>query len=167
PNENVVVFHSGHGSMERNRPEATHVMTLNTGALRRADIRQALDRKQPRAIIFLTDCCSSYRPAAAYRAVAYRPAPRPALNTQTIRNLVLRPSGRVSITAAEDGTQASSRSVGTNPTGARSAFPVAMLKVFTERRSYATWREFFPRLRQMTHDTSGGQHRARAFEIRE
>src|SRR5262249_32622937 len=87
-------------------------------------------------------------------------------NTKTVRNLLLKTSGIVSITAAQDGKEAKAGYKGANPGHAGSAFTVALTRLWYRHDvTFTTWKEFFPRLRDETRQASGGQHQARAFRL--
>src|SRR5207244_2445339 len=107
--------------------EDTQVLTIDGGSLYRVALTEAAKAHRARSVICLTDCCSSY---------TGEPEPEPQalqgskLNTQLDRNLLLRSTGLVSITAAEDGTEAQVSSKGGNPAHAGSAFTVAMTRLW-------------------------------------
>jgi hypothetical protein len=162
-NDNVLVYHSGHGAILNPRqPEATQVLVTNGARLIRKDVMDAVLAHHPRGFIMMTDCCSSYAGAA-------HEAPDAAtLNVGTVRSLLLSPVGIVSLTAAEDGRTATATYVGSNPGCAGSAFTVAFLRLcYREDVTYLSWESMFPVLRQETGDASGGRHYARAFQITE
>jgi hypothetical protein len=164
-NDNVLVFHSGHGGiLDRKGPEASFVLTIDRGKLYRLEIQKVLQESQPRAVICLTDCCSSFvREQAAANGQALQLAP--AFNAATIRNLLLRPVGLVSVTAAEDGTAGIAAYYGPNPGQAGSAFSVALLRLWYGETTYDSWEQFFPALRTETGAASNGSHFARAFHL--
>jgi hypothetical protein len=166
-NDNVLVFQSGHGGIgDRNDPEMSHRLVMDGASLTRAQIQRPLEALKPRAIIFLTDCCSgiSKKPAAPTEFVSVSEA---GPNIETIRNLVLRPVGIVSITAAEDGKLASASFRGANPGKAGSAFTVALLRLWYSDVTYSSWVMFFPALKAETSLASGGRHAARAFQLKD
>jgi hypothetical protein len=166
PNDTVLVFQSGHGAIgNRLDPEMSHRLTMDGGTLSRAQIQLPLEAMQPRAILFLTDCCSGIakKPGAEAEPVALTAGP----NVKTIRNLVLRPTGIVSITAAEDGKLASASYRGSNPGKAGSAFTVALLRLWYADTIYTDWVTFFPDLKAETSQASAGRHAARAFQLRD
>jgi hypothetical protein len=165
PNDNVLVFQSGHGAIgNRNDPEMSHQLMMDGCTLTRAQVQRPIEARKPRGILFLTDCCSG---------ISKRPAPvsTPEFvslvgpNVETIRNLVLRPAGIVSITAADDGKLASASFRGANPGKAGSAFTVALLRLWYSDTTYDSWPQFFPALRVETGKASGGAHLARAFQL--
>jgi hypothetical protein len=162
PNDNVLIFHSGHGGInDRKRPEESHVLVVDGGQVGRMDLTKAVLSLKPRGLILLTDCCSTFAKSALAQD-----APR--VNTKTVRNLLLKSTGVVSITAAEDGTMAQAGYKGANPGRAGSAFTVALMRLwYRQDVTFTTWKQFFPRLRQETGSASGGQHRARAFHLGE
>jgi len=182
-NDNILVFHSGHGCItDKNRPEETHILFVDGGSFARKDIRSILWDKQPRALMILTDCCSSFTKAAAVKItldeeeeqelveVAFvdqsRASKGPSLNAATIRNLLLKPVGLVNITAAQDGVMAIAGFKGENPGQAGSAFTVALMRLWYSRNAtFTSWEQMFPKLRNETNRASGGQHHARAFQI--
>jgi hypothetical protein len=165
-NDNVLVYHSGHGEIsDPKQPEASHVLGLDTGEIGRMQIQRPLEIKQPRAILFLTDCCSDFQ---GFRAAAGGRQPQDAKgpNTQTVRNLMLKPAGLVSITAAEDGKSAVAEYVGPNPGKAGSAFTVALLRLWYDHgTTYTSWKQLFPVLKAETGKASSNQHFARAFHV--
>jgi hypothetical protein len=160
PNDNVLVFHSGHGGIkDRKHPEDSHILTVDGGPIARKDIVKAVQAHQPRALILLTDCCSSYMDAPVS-------LDNEEVNVKTVRNLLLRPAGLVSITAAQDGKEATATFKGTNPGHAGSAFTVAMTRLWYRHDvTFSTWKAFYPKLREETKQASGGQHQARAFRL--
>lgn len=161
-NDSVVLFHSGHGVItKKDFPERTHYLGLAAGAVSRWVLHEALRAHKPRALIVLTDCCSTFQPGRQPGA----PGGRAAVNATTAEHLFLRAVGEVSITAAEDGKGAFPSFKGDNPGGAGSAFTVALLRLLHDRRTFTTWRELFPELRAATAAASGGRQRARAFAI--
>jgi hypothetical protein len=162
-NDNVLIFHSGHGGIEdRKKPEESHVLFVDGGSINRKQLTKAAQDLKPRAVIMLTDCCSSYTSSVALMEAA------PPLNKKSVRNLMLRPVGLVSVTAAEDGTIAQANYRGENPADAGSAFTVALTRLwYNTEVTYTSWRQFFPKLRDETRTASGGQHRARAFHLGE
>jgi hypothetical protein len=164
-NDNVLVFQSGHGSIgDRNSPELSQRLMMDGGSLTRAQIQRPLEARKPRGIIFLTDCCSGFtKKQGAPKATGFVSAAAP--NLQTIRNLMLRARGVVSITAAEDGKLASASYRGANPGKAGSAFTVAMLRLWFAGETYTSWEQFFPALKKETGLASGGRHSARAFRL--
>ena len=167
PNDNVLVFHSGHGGIaDKNRPEETHILTVDGGQLKRKDIRTILSAKRPRALMILTDCCSTFMkaPRGLFTEIE-QPATAP-VNVATVRNLLLKPIGIVNITAAKDGTEAKAGSNGPNPGQAGSAFTVALMRLwYRQDATFTTWEQMFPVLRSETFKASGGAHQARAFRI--
>jgi hypothetical protein len=170
PNETLVVFHSGHGSVSnRAFPEETHRLSLNTGSIPCGATYAALRNQRLRAFVLLTDSCSSYRDHS-YIALARSDAEPPdgRVNAASVTNLFLRLVGHVSIAAAQDGQAAAASFRGGNPGKAGSAFTVALLRLLYDRsRTCRTWGEIFPRLRAETLDASGGRHQPRAFTILE
>jgi Caspase domain len=166
-NDNVLVFHSGHGAItDRDRPEDSHVLLVDGGKLARKDIRDILSAKSPRSLMILTDCCSAFVGGPAGFAGGRGLVAGPAVNVATVRNLLLKASGIVSITAAEDGTNAIANFTGDNPGQAGSAFTVALTRLwYRVDVTFTSWEQMFPELRAETHLASGGVHQARAFEI--
>jgi hypothetical protein len=162
PNDNIFIFHSGHGGIaNRRRPEETQVLTIDGGNLERKALMKAVADKGPRALILLTDCCSTYMdsPVSLDEEVGDP-------NARTVANLLLRPTGLISITAADDGQMAQTGWVGDNPANAGSCFSVAMTRLwYRQNVTFNTWKEFFPRLRQETFRVSSSRHRARAFHL--
>lgn len=160
PNDNVLVFHSGHGGIaNRKQPEASHILTVDGGQIARKDVVQAVEAHKPRALILLTDCCSSYMDSPVS-------LDNEEVNVKTVRNLLLRPAGFISITAAQDGKEATASFKGTNPGHAGSAFTVALTRLwYRQDVTFSTWKAFYPKLRAETQQASGGQHAARAFHL--
>jgi Caspase domain len=163
PNENVLVYHSGHGAiLNPSAPEATQLLVMNGGRLLRKEIMDAVMAHNPRGFIMLTDCCSSYM------GEAHEAPDAATLNVETVRCLLLNPTGIVSLTAAEDGRTAVASFVGSNPGCAGSAFTVAFLRLcYRDDVTYMSWESMFPVLRYETGLASGGRHYARAFQIAE
>lgn len=161
-NDNVLVYHSGHGGiLDKNRPEESQVLCCDGGNVMRIDIRKVLSAKNPRALMILTDCCSSYPRGATANA-----AERATVNVATVRSLLLTTVGLVNITAAEDGTYARAAYVGANPGQAGSAFTVALMRLWYQQDvTFTSWETMFPTLRTETDAASCGVHRARAFQI--
>ena len=161
-NDTVLVFHSGHGGIsDKKHPEASHVLTVDGGQVNRIDIMNTVLAHQPRALIILTDCCSSFMGSQVSLTDE-------TVNTKTVRNLLLRPVGVISITAAEDGKEAQASYKGTNPANAGSAFTVALTRLWYRHDvTFTSWKTFFPMLRQETKAASGGTHQARAFRLSE
>ena len=161
-NDTVLVFHSGHGGIQdKNHPEASHILTVDGGRVGRKDIMDAVLTHQPRALIILTDCCSSFMGSQVSLTDE-------TVNTKTVRNLLLRPVGVISITAAEDGKEAQATYKGTNPANAGSAFTVALTRLWYRHDvTFTSWKTFFPKLRQETNAASGGTHQAHAFRLNE
>jgi hypothetical protein len=159
-NDNVLIFHSGHGAIaNRNQPEASHILVIDGGQVSRKALMDAALAHSPRGLIVLTDCCSNFMDVPASVEDAE-------LNIETVRNLLLKPSGVISITAAQDGTSATASYRGANPGEAGSAFTVAMTRLWYRMDvTYTNWTEFFPALRSETRDASGGSHEARAFQL--
>jgi hypothetical protein len=166
-NDNVLVFHSGHGGIaDKEHPEESHILTVDGGRLARRDIRNILSAKQPRALMILTDCCSSYMNVPRALAAEQDVPAAVAVNVATVRNLLLKPAGLVNITAAKDGTEAVAASQGANPGQAGSAFTVAMMRLWYRMDvTFTSWEQMFPALRSETVMASGGRHEARAFQI--
>jgi hypothetical protein len=167
PNDNVLVYHSGHGGIaDKNRPEETHILTVDGGQLNRKDIRTNLSAKRPRALMILTDCCSSFMNAPRALFPELEQAAPASVNVATVRNLLLKPIGIVNITAAKDGTEAKAGSNGPNPGQAGSAFTVALMRLwYRHDATFTSWEQLFPVLRTETLKASGGAHQARAFRI--
>jgi hypothetical protein len=163
-NHNVLIFHSGHGGMSnRKRPEESHILTVDGGSVARKDLTKAVQDQKPRGLIILTDCCSAFSESAV-GLVEELDEPRP--NVKTVRNLLVKATGFISITAAEDGKVAQANFRGDNPAQAGSAFTVALTRLwYRQDVTFTTWRQFFSKLRPETNMASGGQHRARAFHL--
>jgi hypothetical protein len=166
-NDNVVVFQSGHGDiMNRDNPEMSHRLMMDGGSLTRAQIQNPIMAMKPRAFLFITDCCSGFsskKKSAAPSPTDFVTVAEP--NRATIRNLMMRPIGLVSVTAAEDGKLASASYSGANPAKAGSAFTVAMLRLWYKDTTYNSWNDFFPPLKAETRLASRGGHMARAFHL--
>ncbi len=167
------MFHSGHGAIaDPNCPEETQVLALNKDSMNRGILVAMLRAKHPRALILLTDCCSSIvSGSAASRGMAARPKAA-IFNAQTIQALFLQVKGVISLTAAEVGDFALAGYGGANPAGAGSAFTVAMLRLFCDQEHvFRTWKDFYPVLRDETFQASQvpnrTPHRAHAFIIDE
>jgi len=168
-NDTLVIFHSGHGSI-RNRhfPEKTHFLGMNSGMISLGAIYEALRGQQLRALIVLTDTCSSLVGGPALGRAAVEAQLAATVNSASVLNLFLRVIGEISITAAEDGTTAKASFRGPNPGGAGSAFTVALLcLLYDGNKTFRSWGELFPYLQEETYLASGNGHRARAFVIRE
>lgn len=168
-NDSVFIYHSGHGEIgDRKQPEASHRLFIDKGQITRMQLQKPIEAMQPRSIIFLTDCCSNFREFKAADGGVRELQGASGPNVKTVRNLMLRPVGVVSITAAEDGRSAIATYKGPNPAKAGSAFTVAMLRLwYNQDATYASWEQFFPVLKTETGKASGGQHLARAFQILE
>jgi len=164
-NDNVMVYHSGHGGITNmKRPEQTHTLVVDGGDLHRKDIKAILQAKSPRALMILTDCCSSL--IKGEEAFGLTREAAPTVNVALVRNLLLKPIGIVNITAAQDGTEASAGYKGVNPGQAGSAFTVALMRLwYKQDANYGSWEQFFPALKNETYQASGGAHSARAFQI--
>jgi hypothetical protein len=168
-NDTVFVYHSGHGEIgDRQQPEASHLLFIDKGQIGRMQIQRPIEIMQPRAIIFLTDCCSAFREFRSASDDGRQAQGGNGPNVKTVRNLLLKPVGIVSITAAEDGKLAIAAFKGANPGKAGSAFTVAMLRLWYDQTvTHTNWEQFFPILKAETGKASGGAHFARAFEILE
>ena len=167
-NDNVLVFHSGHGGIaDAKNPEKTHHLYIDGGEVDRWAIQQLVLAKKPRSLIVLTDCCSAWEGRGPQSATDGGRLPNTVgPNLQTVRSLVLKPVGVVSITAADDGKLAIAGYSGANPGKAGSAFTVAMLRLWYRNDvTYTSWSQFFPSLRTETGKASNGQHMARAFQL--
>ncbi len=164
-NDSVFVYHSGHGGIENPRdPEGSHVLTIDGGRIRRKAILDTVQTRQPRLVMILTDCCSNFT-SFENEDEGDGCQPGNALNVQTVRNLTLHGVGVASITAAQDGKSGIASYVGPNPGNAGSAFTVALMREWYSQRTYTTWGEMFPYLRDETGRASGGKHYARAFQL--
>lgn len=66
PNETLVFYYSGHGGFHGKKG---HFMALTTGhqQLYRNDILKAMDAKNPRLKVVLTDCCANLSPNSAWQ----------------------------------------------------------------------------------------------------
>jgi hypothetical protein len=166
-NDTVLVYHSGHGGItDPKNPEGTHVLTIDGGTVRRKAIIDTLKIKQPRLLLILTDCCSNFTSLPYGAAAESSQPPAHKLNIQTVHNLVLKGVGIASITAADDGKSGIAAYKGANPGDAGSAFTVAMMRLwYRQDKTYTTWGEMFPDLREETGKASGGAHYARAFQL--
>jgi hypothetical protein len=165
-NDIVMVYQSGHGCvLDLKKPENTQLLFIDGGNVNRMVVEQIILAKNPRAMLVLTDCCSTFGGRAANAAEVRSPtAVTP--NVQTVRNLLLKTTGVVSITAAQDGKSASSGHTGPNPGGADGAFTVAFLRLLCKTNvTYANWGQFFPALRSETGKASNGGQYARAFQL--
>ena len=171
-NENIVVFHSGHGAIgDLSRPEETHILQIcGKRTIARKTLQDKLRVKNPRGLTILTDCCSSHRPGIAMNR---GPIGRFLVNSASVRNLFLRFAGNVSITAAENGTGALPTYSGPNPGAAGSAFTVALLRLLADgERTFGSWTDLFPVLKQETYAASSNlpgnrPHYAHSFAIDE
>jgi Caspase domain len=172
-NESIVVFHSGHGAIaDPSRPEETQFLSLNHGNMNRGNLIATLRAKQPRALILLTDCCSSIVPGVGAGRGLAASTKEANVNAQTVQALFLQVKGVVSVTAADVGDSALAGFQGANPAGAGSAFTVAMLRLLCDQtKAFRTWKDFFPVLRDETFQASQVPdclpHRAHAFVIEE
>jgi hypothetical protein len=166
-NDTVVVFHSGHGGIgDAKRPEKTHTLSIDGGSVNRGEICQVVMAKKPRAYVILTDCCSTLAEPAPEPEEEPCAAEKLTVNVQTVRRLLLKPVGVVSVTAAQDGKEAMAGFEGHNPGQAGSAFTVALMRLwYNQDTTYSTWKQFFPALRAETGKASGGRHLARAFQL--
>lgn len=167
-NDVVLIYHSGHGGdMVPAWPEESHLLNLNRGGLSRLRLRQALLFHQPRGLILLTDCCSSWFKGFRNVSLEAAPWPRREVNWGTLRNLLLRTPKLIDITAAEDGRMAQAAHLAHQGTGAESAFTVALLALLHDPHEFQNWSEFFPSLKQYTREASGGTHQPRYFKLEE
>jgi len=168
-NDNVVIFQSGHGAIaNKDEPETSHKLTMDFGAISRPQLQGPIEAMDPRAIIFLSDCCSSFSKKKTDEVNERELQSVVEPNIKNIRKLVLCPIGIISITAAQDGKTAIASFKGANPGKAGSAFTVALLRLwYNEETTYNSWSEFFPALRAETGLASGNKHMARAFQIKE
>jgi hypothetical protein len=134
-------------------------LTIDGGQLERKALVAAAQTHALRALIVLTDCCSSYMNSAVSLDNS-----RP--NTNTVRNLLLKAQGFVSITAADDGREAQTGWVGDNPANAGSCFTVALTRLwYRQNVTFSNWKSFFSTLRQETYQVSSHRHLARAFHL--
>jgi len=169
-NDSIVVYHSGHGMIvDPKAPESSQIVLTDEGPIQRGDLLSILNAKRARGLVLLTDCCSSYPESPVARNVARSNF---TYNIRTVQNLFLRVRGLISITAAEPGDGATPAHVGSNPGQASSAFTVAFLRLMCNQgRTYGTWTELYPALRQETADASALEgtplHRAHAFRMQE
>jgi hypothetical protein len=166
-NDTVFVYHSGHGGIDDPKnPEGTHVLTIDGGTVRRKAIIDTVKLKQPRLLLILTDCCSTFTSLPLEAAIEGGKPGANKLNIQTVRDLMLKGVGIASITAADDGKSGIASFYGSNPGEAGSAFTVAMMRLwYRQDKSYTTWGQMFPDLREETGKASGGAHYARAFQL--
>lgn len=169
-NDVVVFYQSGHGGIRNpSQPQQTLEFQVNGAEyLSRGELLNILRQKPCRGMVILTDCCSSYAGPASRSAGLDSSREQPAMNAATIRNLFLRFQGFVDITAAEAGVGASAANVLNNFGGASSAFTVAFFVLACDgNHAYQNWNEFYSVLRIKTQESSGGSHRAFAFQINE
>lgn len=129
PNDAVVVFYSGHGSIDgRDR----RGFDIGGGDRLAVDaVLAAIEARGPRLAVLLTDVCSSYQPGRpadrAPAAGAPRELPRGrVMPWATVEHLFLSHRGVVDITAAAPGQMAA-----IEPNGRGSFFTNALLEVLT------------------------------------
>jgi hypothetical protein len=166
PNDNVLVYHSGHGCMRPDGPWASHLLTVNGHRdVPRYRIRDVLKGLRPRGLLLLTDCCSY----CGTNGVPEGMVPRSLVvgpNVASVRNLFLKARGLIDITAAQAGGTAQATHVGPNAPGAGSAFTVALLNLLSDpTQTFTAWQDFFPRLRRETQASSNGAHQPEVFHL--
>ena len=96
PETSLLFYYSGHGAWA----DPGHYLRMNGGKiLERTRLLSAMQAKNPRLLVLLTDCCSVYVGKTALFAI---PAPDP----DVFRDLFFRHRGVVDVTAAKRGQEA-------------------------------------------------------------
>jgi len=167
-NDNVLVYHTGHGVMLKEKQGDSHYMVLwdqpdHNDLLSRDKLRATLLGHRPRGLIMLSDCCSGF--PANGRALG-GPALEVTPNLATLRHLLLGVRGVVDITAAQVGVNANVFHIGPNYAGARGAFTTALLRVLSNpATTYHTWSgDFWSDLVKETRINSNGYHQPHCFQ---
>lgn len=97
PNDSFLLYYCGHGVVNEN---GDHSFSLPTGKVRRAEIREAIRKKNPRLCVLLSDCCAVLD---ATPLIVPRVIPIQTINSELIRLLFFRQSGVIDINSARRG----------------------------------------------------------------
>jgi hypothetical protein len=152
--EALLFYYNGHGAMNKTKGQA---LTMKHGRLYRAQIREAMLSHNPRLAVILTDCCSGgVKPGDKLPAegptLQHHTLPKPKASGSTLRDLLFRHQGLVTISAARGGQLASGSSEkGNNFNRSLCSLLLASPQQFDQNRDgFVEWREFFPHLRNET-----------------
>ncbi|MCU0715238.1 MAG: caspase family protein [Pirellula sp.] len=98
PNDSLVVCYSGHGGAD----DVGHYFQLAKGKLYRKDVLAAMQARQPRLAVLLSDCCNSR--SDGYQMVAAAPrVDEPKTVTPLFQSLMLESKGIVDINSSSPG----------------------------------------------------------------
>lgn len=100
--DTVLFYYTGHGAAD----DDGHYLALAGGRLYRRQIREAIERKQPKLTILLTDCCNLRSDGRRMIAMAPAPPEPPAEPPPLLRSLFFEPSGVVDFNASSPGEAA-------------------------------------------------------------
>lgn len=99
--DTLLFYFSGHGAAD----DRGHYLELASGKLYREEILKAMDAKQARLNVLITDCCNTRSDGYAYGA-PYIHTENPRSPTALFRSLFLEPTGQVNINSSHPGESA-------------------------------------------------------------
>lgn len=157
PNDALLFYYTGHGSIRQGGVgDAAYTFELQSDGhpgkapLARSDVRKAMEAKNPRLIVILSDCCSNRLDLPAPRQVGTFAVALPGPVTATsplMQSLFFDTTGTVSITAATKDVAVCDAEIGGyftyslfNTVGKTSGKPL-------------NWTEFYDKLKMATPDT--------------
>lgn len=152
PGDIIVFYFSGHGGAD----DRGHYLQLARGKLYREELLTAMESKQPRLSVLLTDCCNTRSDGYLYGA-PYIHTENPARPTPLFQSLFFEPTGRVDINSSAPGESAFFL-----PISESEEFPSISNSIFTGELTYwveenknrrATWDNLVSAVSLQVHST--------------
>ncbi len=152
--DTLFFYYAGHGATDPQKGQFLALQELNTEPLLRADLRRAMQQRQPGLVVLITDCCSNRYKLPGKSRKVYEDEGTARTIHPVLRCLLYQSRGVVDITAASSNiAYGDDHDGGIFTRSLDKLVRAGIARSDTDRDGFVTWPEFFTQLQSETEGT--------------